>query len=83
MSQRWTILAVIVLAQTVANIGPLGIPAIASLIRAAIEQPEYKRRWNDEPWEEQEQRSLRGWRRKAFSSPRASAPRSAWRSGLA
>ena len=31
--QRWVILAVIVLAQTVANIGPLGIPAIASLIR--------------------------------------------------
>ena len=33
MSQRWLILAVIVLAQTVANIGPLGIPAIAALIR--------------------------------------------------
>jgi len=33
VSQRWTILAVIVLAQTVANVGPLGIPAIASLIR--------------------------------------------------
>jgi predicted MFS family arabinose efflux permease len=32
-SQRWLILAVIVLAQTVANIGPLGIPAIAALIR--------------------------------------------------
>ena len=31
--QRWVILAVIVLAQTVANGGPLGIPAIASLIR--------------------------------------------------
>ena len=31
--QRRVILAVIVLAQTVANIGPLGIPAIASLIR--------------------------------------------------
>jgi len=30
---RWVILALIVLAQTVANIGPLGIPAIASLIR--------------------------------------------------
>jgi predicted MFS family arabinose efflux permease len=29
----WVILAVIVTAQTVANIGPLGIPAIASLIR--------------------------------------------------
>jgi predicted MFS family arabinose efflux permease len=31
--KRWLILAVIVLAQTVANIGPLGIPAVASLIR--------------------------------------------------
>ena len=28
---------------------------------ALIEQPEYKRRWNDEPWEEQQQRALRGW----------------------
>ncbi len=26
-----------------------------------IEQPEYKRRWNTEPWEAQEQRALRGW----------------------
>jgi hypothetical protein len=26
---------------------------------ALIERPEYKRRWNDEPWEEQEQRALR------------------------
>jgi predicted MFS family arabinose efflux permease len=34
--KRWVILAVIVLAQTVANIGPLGIPAIASLIRADL-----------------------------------------------
>ena len=34
--KRWIILAVIVLAQTVANIGPLGIPAIASLIRADL-----------------------------------------------
>jgi predicted MFS family arabinose efflux permease len=32
-SQRWLILAVIVLAQTVANVGPLGIPAIASVVR--------------------------------------------------
>ncbi|PYN57750.1 MAG: hypothetical protein DMD92_13730, partial [Candidatus Rokuibacteriota bacterium] len=30
---RYAILALIVVAQTVANIGPLGIPAIASLIR--------------------------------------------------
>jgi MFS transporter, ACS family, hexuronate transporter len=35
--KRWAILAVIVLAQTVANIGPLGIPAIASLIRADLD----------------------------------------------
>ena len=27
---------------------------------ALIEQPEYKRRWNDEPWEAQQQRALRG-----------------------
>jgi MFS transporter, ACS family, hexuronate transporter len=33
---RWVILALIVAAQTVANIGPLGIPAIASLIRADL-----------------------------------------------
>jgi predicted MFS family arabinose efflux permease len=30
---RWVVLGLIVLAQTVANIGPLGMPAIASLIR--------------------------------------------------
>ena len=28
---------------------------------ALIEQPEYKRRWNDEPWEVQQERALRGW----------------------
>src|SRR5207342_3523826 len=28
---------------------------------ALIEQPEYKRRWNTEPWEEQERRALREW----------------------
>ena len=28
---------------------------------ALIEQPEYKRRWNDEPWETQQERALRGW----------------------
>jgi hypothetical protein len=28
---------------------------------ALIEQPEYKRRWNSEPWEAQEERTLRGW----------------------
>jgi hypothetical protein len=26
-----------------------------------MERPEYKRRWNQEPWEEQEKRVLRGW----------------------
>jgi hypothetical protein len=26
-----------------------------------IERPEYKRRWNDEPWEDQQERALRGW----------------------
>ena len=26
-----------------------------------IERPEYKRRWNIEPWEEQVQRTLRDW----------------------
>lgn len=35
--KRWMILAVIVLAQTVANVGPLGIPAIASLIRSDLD----------------------------------------------
>ena len=34
---RWLILALIMLAQTVANIGPLGIPAIASLIRGDLD----------------------------------------------
>jgi predicted MFS family arabinose efflux permease len=33
---RWVILALIVLAQTVANVGPLGLPAVASLIRADL-----------------------------------------------
>ena len=28
---------------------------------ALIEQPEYKRRWNTEPWEEQQERALRAW----------------------
>jgi type I restriction-modification system DNA methylase subunit len=26
-----------------------------------IERPEYKRRWNQEPWEDQERRALKGW----------------------
>jgi hypothetical protein len=28
---------------------------------ALIEQPEYKRRWNTEPWQAQQERALRGW----------------------
>ena len=28
---------------------------------ALIERPEYKRRWNTEPWQEQEQRALKSW----------------------
>lgn len=28
---------------------------------ALIEKPEFKRRWNDEPWDEQEQRALKNW----------------------
>ena len=28
---------------------------------ALIEQPAHKRRWNDEPWEAQQERALRGW----------------------
>ena len=28
---------------------------------ALIEQPEYKRRWNTEPWEQQQERALREW----------------------
>lgn len=28
---------------------------------ALIEQPEYKRRWNDEPWDAQQERALREW----------------------
>ncbi|HXH83127.1 MAG TPA: MFS transporter [Candidatus Tectomicrobia bacterium] len=36
MSPRWRIIALILSAQTVANVGPLGIPAIASLVRADL-----------------------------------------------
>jgi len=28
---------------------------------ALIERPEYKRRWNTEPWDEQQERALKGW----------------------
>ena len=33
MTSRWGILALIMAAQTMANVGPLGIPSIAPLIR--------------------------------------------------
>ena len=36
---------------------------------ALIEQPEYKRRWNDEPWEAQQERALRGWLLARLESP--------------
>ena len=35
-----------------------------------IERPEYKRRWNDEPWQEQQQRALRNWLLDRLESPR-------------
>ncbi len=36
---------------------------------ALIERPEYKRRWNDEPWHDQQQRALRGWLLNRLESP--------------
>ncbi|MBI3109131.1 MAG: MFS transporter, partial [Candidatus Rokubacteria bacterium] len=36
MTNRWAILALIMGAQTMANVGPLGIPAIAPLIRDSL-----------------------------------------------
>lgn len=35
-----------------------------------IERPEHKRRWNQEPWHTQEQRSLRAWLLERLESPR-------------
>jgi hypothetical protein len=35
-----------------------------------IERPEYKRRWNDEPWQDQQQRALRNWLLDRLESPR-------------
>ena len=35
-----------------------------------IEQPEYKRRWNTEPWEEQQERALREWLLHRLEDPR-------------
>jgi hypothetical protein len=37
---------------------------------ALIEQPEYKRRWNLEPWEEQQRRALRAWLLQRMEDPR-------------
>ncbi len=37
---------------------------------ALIEKPEYKRRWNDEPWEEQEQRALKNWLLDQLETPK-------------
>ena len=37
---------------------------------ALIEKPEYKRRWNDEPWEEQEQRALKNWLLDRLETPK-------------
>ena len=34
-----------------------------------IEQPEYKRRWNDELWEAQQERALRGWLLERLEAP--------------
>ena len=35
-----------------------------------IEKPEYKRRWNAEPWEEQEQRALKNWLLDRLETPK-------------
>lgn len=35
-----------------------------------IERPEYKRRWNDEPWADRQQRALRHWLLDRLESPR-------------
>jgi hypothetical protein len=37
---------------------------------ALIEKPEYKRRWNDEPWQEQEQRALNNWLLDRLETPK-------------
>ena len=37
---------------------------------ALIEQPEYKRRWNTEPWEQQQERALREWLLARLEDPR-------------
>jgi hypothetical protein len=37
---------------------------------ALIEKPEYKRRWNDEPWEDQQERALRNWLLDRLETPK-------------
>jgi hypothetical protein len=37
---------------------------------ALIEKPEYKRRWNDEPWEEQQERALKNWLLDRLETPK-------------
>ncbi len=37
---------------------------------ALIEKPEYKRRWNTEPWEQQEQRALKNWLLDRLETPK-------------
>lgn len=37
MTNRWAVLALIMAAQTMANVGPLGIPSIAPLIREHLD----------------------------------------------
>ncbi len=37
---------------------------------ALIEQPEYKRRWNVEPWEQKQERALRSWLLDRLEDPR-------------
>ena len=44
---------------------------------ALIEQPEYKRRWNTEPWDEQLKRALRGWLLDRLEDRRRTGP--SWR----
>ena len=37
MTNRWAVLALIMAAQTMANVGPLGLPSIAPLIREGLD----------------------------------------------
>ena len=44
---------------------------------ALIEKPEYKRRWNTEPWDEQLKSALRGWLLDRLENRRGTGP--SWR----